>query len=165
MSDPLWNRVDPDEAEIVRQHLNEVPVKVGALAEALGLRVFRSVLPPNVSGMIQPVDAEPGIYEIRINKFEIPERQRFTLAHEIAHFLLHKSDIRAGVIDNIMYRSQLTSKKEAEANRIAADIVMPAAALRRALSEMGGAADSESVDELAHKFRVSLPAMKIRLGL
>lgn len=163
MRDSLWSRVDPAEADIVRRHLTEIPVRVGALAEELGLRVFRSVLPPNVSGMIKPSD-EIGRYEIRINKFEAPERQRFTLAHEIAHFLLHKSDIRAGVIDNIMYRSQLTSRKEAEANRLAADIVMPGSAVNQALAERGGAVTEDAVSSLAAKFRVSVPAMKIRLG-
>lgn len=165
MHHSLWSRVDPAEAAIVHQYLGEVPVRVGALAEALGLRVYRSVLPASVSGMIQPSDEDRTVYEVRINKFESPARQRFTLAHEIAHFLLHKNDIRAGVIDSIMYRSQLTSKKEAEANRLAADIVMPEAAVRDALRESGKAANDEVADELAHKFRVSTPAMKIRLGL
>lgn len=164
MAGPLWDKMDPEEAAIVRRHMAEVPVRVGALATELGLRVFRSSLPPNVSGMIMPADDEPGVYEIRINKFESPERQRFTLAHEIAHFLLHKSDIRAGVIDNVMYRSQLTSKKEAEANRVAADIVMPASAVRRELGNRTGPVDDEIVDKLASQFKVSIPAMKIRLG-
>jgi Zn-dependent peptidase ImmA (M78 family) len=164
MANALWDRIDPDEAAIVRRYMAEIPVRVGALATELGLRVFRSSLPPNVSGMIMPVDEEPGVYEIRINKFESPERQRFTLAHEIAHFLLHKSDIRAGVIDNVMYRSQLTSKKEAEANRVAADIVMPASAVRRELGDRTRLIDDEIIDKLAAHFRVSIPAMKIRLG-
>ncbi|WP_336969237.1 ImmA/IrrE family metallo-endopeptidase [Brevundimonas aurantiaca] len=164
MIDGLWQRLDESEAAVVRRHMNEVPVRVGALAEELGLRVFRSVLPPNVSGMIKPSDDEQGVYDIRINKFESPERQRFTLAHEIAHFLLHKTDIRAGVIDNIMYRSQLTSRKEAEANRMAADIVMPSAAVSAALKRAGGVVNDDTVDRLAAQFRVSVPAMKIRLG-
>lgn len=164
MIDSLWQRVDEAEAQVVRRYMTEVPVRVGALAEELGLRVFRSVLPPNVSGMIKPSDEQVGAYDIRINKFESPERQRFTLAHEIAHFLLHKTDIRAGVIDNIMYRSQLTSRKEAEANRLAADIVMPGPAVSLALKQAGGVATDETIDDLAAQFRVSVPAMKIRLG-
>ena len=139
-------------------------MRVGELAQKLGLDVFRSPLPPKISGMIGPKADGVG-YEIRVNKYEVPERQRFTLAHEIAHFLLHKSDIRAGVVDSVMYRSALTSRKEAEANRVAADIVMPMGAVRRELLALGGIPTEEVAKELALRFKVSLPAMRVRLGL
>lgn len=164
MSYDLWSRVAPEEADVVRKYIGEYPVKVGELAQKLGLEVFRSPLPPKISGMIRPRADGEG-YEIRVNKYEVPERQRFTLAHEIAHFLLHKSDIRAGVVDSVMYRSALTSRKEAEANRLAADIVMPIAGVRKELSALGGVASEEVAKELAHRFKVSLPAMRVRLGL
>ncbi|MDI1343695.1 MAG: ImmA/IrrE family metallo-endopeptidase [Pseudolabrys sp.] len=165
MTEYLWDRVDEAEADVVRRHTAEVPVRLGALAEELGLQIFRSPLPPNISGMIKPSEGRPGRYEIRVNKYEVAERQRFTLAHEIAHFLLHKSDIRAGVIDNVMYRSQLTSRKEAEANRLAADMIMPREAIRQELARHGGVASENVAIQLAAIFRVSLPAMKIRLGI
>lgn len=160
----LWSRIAPQEADIVREYLADYPVKVGELAQKLGIEVFRSPLPPKISGMIGP-RADGSGYEIRVNKYEVPERQRFTLAHEIAHFLLHKSDIRAGVVDSVMYRSALTSRKEAEANRLAADIVMPMSAVRKELSSLGGIASEEVAKELALRFKVSLPAMRVRLGL
>ena len=156
--------MEPAEAALVRKHMSTVPVRVGDLARDLGLAVFRSPLPPSVSGMIQPRAGGNG-YEIRINKYEVPERQRFTLAHEIAHFLLHKSDIKSGVVDNVMYRSALTSRKEAEANRLAADIVMPAQAVRDALHAHGGVASEATASQLASAFTVSLPAMRVRLGV
>jgi Zn-dependent peptidase ImmA (M78 family) len=163
MSD-LWSRVAPEEFAIVKEAIAEHPVRVGELAKKLGLDVFRSPLPPKISGMIRPKADGVG-YEIRVNKYEVPERQRFTLAHEIAHFLLHKSDIRAGVVDSVMYRSALTSRKEAEANRVAADIVMPMGAVRRELLALGGIPTEEVAKELALRFKVSLPAMRVRLGL
>lgn len=163
MSD-LWSRVAPEEFAIVKEAIAEHPVRVGELAQKLGLDVFRSPLPPKISGMIRPKVDGVG-YEIRVNKYEVPERQRFTLAHEIAHFLLHKSDIRAGVVDSVMYRSALTSRKEAEANRVAADIVMPMGAVRRELLALGGIPTEEVAKELALRFKVSLPAMRVRLGL
>lgn len=165
MRDALWDRVDAREAEIVERYLAESPVKLGEIARELGLQVFRSPLPPSVSGMIKPSDRVEGTYEIKLNKYEVAERQRFTLAHELAHFLLHKQDIRAGVIDNIMYRSALTSRKEYEANRLAADIVMPKGAVSRELQARGGVATEDVAKELALVFKVSPPAMRIRLGL
>lgn len=164
MSAEIWNRIDPDEAEIVRRHMATLPVRVGELALDLGLRVYKSPLPPSVSGLIRPA-ADGNGYEVRVNKYEAPERQRFTLAHEIAHFLIHKDDIRAGVVDSVMYRSALTSRKEAEANRLAADIIMPVAAIRKELTAQGGIASEEVALRLASTFKVSPPAMRVRLGI
>lgn len=159
------NRVRENEAEIVRRYTSSFPVKVGELANELGLRVVRAPLPPKISGLIQPSPDAPAGFEIRVNKYEISERQRFTVAHEIAHYLLHRDDIGAGVVDSIMYRSNLTSRKETEANRLAADIVMPAKVVGRELERIGGMRTDEAVEKLASMFRVSLPAMKVRLGV
>lgn len=160
----LWERIDPAEAEIVRRHMGSIPVRLGELASDLGLKVFRSPLPPRISGLIRP-SADAAGFEIRVNKYEVPERQRFTLAHEIAHFLVHKEDIKQGVVDSIMYRSVLSSRKEAEANRLAADIVMPRAAVRKELANRGGVANEGVAEELARIFNVSIPAMRVRLGI
>ncbi|KCZ51795.1 hypothetical protein HY29_18330 [Hyphomonas beringensis] len=100
-----------------------------------------------------------------VNKYEVPERQRFTVAHEISHYLLHRDDIGAGVVDSVMYRSSLSSRKETEANQLAAAIIMPAAAVTREMNELGSPEDAAVVQELAELFRVSVPAMKIRLGV
>jgi len=165
MISSFTQRVDPRELEIVARHIATYPVKVGALATDLGLKVTRAPLSPKISGLIQPSAEAPAGYEIRVNKYETPERQRFTVAHEIAHYLLHRDDIGAGVVDSIMYRSSLTSRKETEANRLAADITMPADAVAKELKKVGGARDADAASALADIFRVSLPAMKVRLGV
>lgn len=168
MSESLFSRVDPREAGIVHEFIASQPVRVGGLAKALGLRVVKSPsLKPTISGLIRPsteADAPSG-FEILVNKFEVPERQRFTVAHEIGHYLLHRDEIGEGVVDSIMYRSSLSSRKEVEANRMAAAIVMPANAVRTELERLGGTDEPGVVQELAEFFRVSVPAMKIRLGI
>ena len=161
----LINQIQRDEAEILLRYISSYPVKVGELAEELGLKVVRSPMAPKISGLIQPSDDARSGFEIRVNKYEVPERQRFTVAHEIGHYLLHRNDIGSGVVDSIMYRSSLTSKKETEANRAAADIVMPSEAVRRELTKLGGLQIPGVVEEMAAIFRVSVPAMKVRLGV
>jgi Zn-dependent peptidase ImmA (M78 family) len=161
----LLDRARPNEAAIVERYMREVPVKVGELAKELGVDVIRSPLPPKISGLIQPSTTAPARFEIRVNKYEPPERQRFTVAHELAHFLLHRDDIGTGVVDSIMYRSSLTSRKEVEANKLAADIVMPTSTVSQEFKRLGGMRTPETVDELAGIFRVSVPAMKVRLGV
>src|SRR5687767_5137511 len=95
------DRVRESEAEIVRRYTSSFPVKVGELASELGLKVTRAPMPPKISGLIQPCTDAPAGFEIRVNKYEVPERQRFTVAHEIAHYLLHRDDIGSGVVDSI----------------------------------------------------------------
>lgn len=156
------SRILPEHMEILEQFTGEVPVRVGALAKALGLKVVLAALPMNVSGLIKPDD--DGGFVIKVNRFEPKHRQRFTIAHEIAHFLLHRDRIQAGVVDSVLYRSKLSSRAEAEANRLAADIVMP----RRKIQELAGLEnvmfDDQLIESLAQQFEVSKQAMEIRMG-
>ena len=163
--DHLWARIDSSQADVVRRYATSYPVKVGELASELGLLVVRAPLQPKISGLIQPSAEAPSGYEIRVNKYETAERQRFTVAHEISHYLLHRDDIGNGVVDSIMYRSALTSRKEVEANQFAAEIVMPNAMVAREVSRFGGGHAPGAAEELAAIFRVSVPAMKVRLGV
>lgn len=155
------DRILPEHLAVLTEYTSEIPVRVGALARALGLKVVEATLPLSISGTIQP--DEHGQYVIRVNRFEPKERQRFTIAHEIAHYLLHRQLIARGVVDSTLYRSKLSSRLEAEANRLAADIVMPRFLVNQELSDIPQHVDD--VDTyLAEKFRVSKPAMEIRTG-
>ena len=99
-------------------------------------------------------------YSIVVNSTEARVRRRFTIAHEIAHFLCHRFEIGDGVQDDVYYRSGLSDAMEAQANRIAADIIMPRDLIRRLIdSEM------EDVGMLANQLQVSEQALKIRLGI
>lgn len=153
-----------NEKAVLNRHLSETPVRLGALARDLGIEVFKSSLKPGISGLIEPSESAPSGYRIKINRHESLERQRFTLAHEISHFLLHRDFIRNGVIDNTMYRSSLSSKQEIEANKLAAKIVMPDSAISRLRREYSGLAFDEVVHKMARDLRVSEPAMRIKLG-
>jgi Zn-dependent peptidase ImmA (M78 family) len=153
-------RLKPEELQTLEEFTSEIPVRIGALAKALGLEVVVATLPLSISGMVKP---ENGKYVIKVNRFEPKERQRFTIAHEIAHYLLHRDLIAKGVVDSTLYRSKLSSRLEAEANKLAADILMPRRIVARELTLV-----PEYVDDvdayLAEKFRVSKPAMDIRTG-
>jgi Zn-dependent peptidase ImmA (M78 family) len=154
----------------VNNRLGDTPVKLGALAADLGIEVFKSTLPPGISGLIEPSDTAASGYRIRLNRHEIIERQiierqRFTLAHEIAHFLLHRQDIGAGVVDDTMYRSALSNRKEVEANKLASQLIMPDESIAKARSRVRHLPLDEQVEALSAEFRVSAPAMRIKLGV
>lgn len=156
----------PDEqSDLIKEHVSQVPVPIGTLAKALGLRVLKSTFPPKISGQIAPNAETPSGFEIKVNRYDSPERQRFTIAHEIAHFLLHQDRIGTGITDNVLYRSNLSDRLEAEANRLAADLLMPKEQIRAELASRGLTASEDAAEVLAEVFRVSLPAMRIRLGV
>ena len=163
----LKNRISEAELKIIEKYLSEIPVKLGALANELGIAVFKTPMNPDISGLIQPSEhpsATSG-YEIKLNKFEPSERQRFTLAHEIGHFLLHKNDIAHGIKDNVLYRSVLSDIKEREANKVASALIMPIHFVRMKYSEISQLTNDEKVEYLSKEFMVSKAAMQIKLGL
>lgn len=165
-SQPLWLRVDQEKKDICAQFMGEVPVKVGAMARALGLRVLSSTLDLGISGEIRPSDDAEAGFVIRINRHEVKHRQRFTLAHEIAHYLLHSERIEHGIVDNVMYRSKLPNRLETEANKLAADIIMPRPIIRQWLqNNFSIGYSSNNLPEIAKAWRVSEEAASIRLGL
>lgn len=141
----------------------DLPVKLSALASKLGVRVVASTLPAGISGELRP--SADGSCVISINRHDSSRRQRFTVAHELAHFLLHRDHIGSGIKDDALYRSGLSDAREAEANRLAAEILMPMSLVQRQLQTHGGVATEDVVAKLAVEFGVSDAAMRIRLGL
>lgn len=156
--------LDPEVREKVEEHLSEYPVKLGALADALGIKVLRSTLPRGTSGQIGQEDGE---FIIRVNRHEAKHRQRFTLAHEIAHYLLHREQIIAdgGWSENVLLRSGQPAKVEYEANRLASDLVIPSAMLVEATKDYSGPLTDEVIEDLARRFGVSTTAMEIKLQM
>lgn len=149
----------PAAQEIILRHQQTAPVKVGAIAADLGVKVLISDLPLAVSGTLSrdPADREKWI--IRVNRHEHKNRQRYTIAHEIAHFVLHRDAIGSEVVDDTFYRSGLSEVREYEANALAAEILMPWHLIRSLMTGETSAA------ELAKTLEVSEAAMHIRLGL
>lgn len=160
-----WSRVEDSERSVIAPFLEAAPVKVAGVARALGIEVKSATLKPRISGQIQPSESSESGYRIRINRHEPSVRQRFTIAHEIAHYLLHREYIGDGLEDTILYRSTLSNTIEAEANRLAADLIMPQKLILQTLRSYGGVATVEVASVMASEFEVSEPAMKIRLGL
>lgn len=154
----------PTPGQVIARHQLQAPVDVVAIAQDLGISVWRmNSLPENVSGKIfrDPLNGGESGFSIGVNSRDPFVRQRFTVAHEIGHFVLHRDRLERGdLVDDAMYRSGLSSREETAANRLAADILMPFQLVRSLLS--AGIRDPEA---LANKFQVSVAAIRIRLGL
>ena len=145
---------------VIARHQTGWPVSVDPIAKDLGIPVKRLSLGSAVSGQLVRDPKRGGVsgFVIYLNS-DLPEvRQKFTLAHELAHYVLHRDLIENGVVDDTMYRSDLSSHLEVQANQMAADIIMPVRLVRRALQS------ENDPRKLAKMFGVSEQAMKIRLS-
>lgn len=160
-----WERVSLEHKRIISQHWGSPPVKIATLAKELGVSIKGATLPVGISGEIRPSKNEGAAFIIRVNKHDPAVRQRFTAAHELAHFLLHSRQIGDGISDDVLYRSSLSDAREAEANRLAAEILMPQALIDEWLANARTLKVDNPIEYLAHRFEVSEAAMKIRLGL
>lgn len=135
------------------------PVDVLGCAKAAGLPIYAIDLPKGVSGMIKLTSTNT--FECYVDRSEPSVRQRFTAAHELGHFVLHKSQIGTGLQDNYLLRAEgMSNSQESEANRFAADLLMPRELISKAI-----ASGTTDVEGLARLFKVSAIAMSIRLGL
>lgn len=147
---------------IIAPFQQNAPVDVISVANAFGLNVWEQELEKGISGKLFRDQENGGTsgYSILINLPESLTRKRFTVAHEIAHFVLHRNQIGDGLTDDTFYRSGLSSEQEVEANKMAADIIMP-----YKLIDTLQRAGISGVAALANALQVSQAAMMIRLGI
>lgn len=161
-----YQLLDNGTKKILDSYLSDCPIKLGEIAKEFGVSIKVSSMNIGISGQIMRKDGEG--YLIRVNRYETRERQRFTIAHELAHFFLHKSTIDElpdGIKDNVLYRSGAPERVEYEANRLAADIVMPMPLIKKVLKEQfDNIIDDATIERLAELFQVSKPALEIRLS-
>jgi Zn-dependent peptidase ImmA (M78 family) len=160
-----YTTLAPEVRQKIDGLLAELPVKLGAIAERLGVKVLLSTLPRGTSGRI---GQEGGDFVIRINRHEAKHRQRFTLAHELAHYLLHRERIEADGewSENVLLRApNQPIQIEYEANRLASDLVIPSHLLAQATADYTGPMTSEVIEDLARRFGVSTAAMEIKLQM
>jgi hypothetical protein len=152
-----------DPQVIIKNHQRTNPVDVIAIARELGIKTYTSEFKgTSISGMLKQ-DTKlggPSGYAIFVNGSDPKVRQRFTIAHELAHFILHRDRIGSGITDDKFFRSGLSSREEAEANRLAADILMPYDLIDRLMTR-----GIKEIDALADALKVSKSAIKIRLGV
>lgn len=151
---------------VLKEHgIASAPVPVDRIARQLGVRVQFAPLDNDLSGMAHIRD---GIVVVGVNSLHAPNRQRFTLAHELGHVVLHRPILESAVhVDRVLLRdrnsSTGTDQQEIEANAFASELLMPTDILETML---GGRQvildDDEEIAALAKKFRVSESAMRFR---
>jgi Zn-dependent peptidase ImmA (M78 family) len=148
------------------------PVPVDQIARAQGIVVrYQPYEGDELSGFLYR-NRKAAV--IGVNARHHPNRQRFTIAHELGHFLLHRESFYEEVhVDRaikVMLRSDLSSQgvniEEIEANAFAAELLLPAEFLKQDLAELGtvDVEDEHALKQLARRYRVSTQALLLRLS-
>jgi len=129
------------------------PVSLRDVVSALNLEVVRAAGEPFSSeAALQPLGDG---HAIVLRGASSEHRRRFTVAHEIGHFVLHPQRLapeRGGGV-NAAWQAQ-----EREADQFAAELLMPERLVREAVVQHG-----PDVGRLADRFDVSRKAMQVRL--
>jgi Zn-dependent peptidase ImmA (M78 family) len=145
------------------------PVPVERIAKTLGVMVQYAPFDDELSGM---AFLKGGVAIIGVNSNHHPNRQRYTIAHELAHICLHRGELEAAVhVDQSSVNSlrrDLVSKEgtdplEREANAFAAELLMPKRLLAGELDDRMLDLDDDRLLALAKRFKVSLMALQYRL--
>jgi len=152
---------------LLKQHkLFNVPVDVLSLAQNLGIIVEPKDLDDNISGFLVKKEGK-AVIGVNQNHHEV--RQRFTIAHEEGHYILH-SETPLFVDDykgSILYRSNSKSQnylKERQANMFAAALLMPKYLVSQELKKIPYQLDYEKkLSIISSIFKVSQQAMDFRL--
>ncbi|SKA09265.1 protein of unknown function [Chitinophaga eiseniae] len=144
-----------------------LPVDIESIAKKRGLDVLPYELGPDVSGLLAIKD---GKGTIGYNSTETRVRRRFTIAHELGHYELHKEKSDLFVDKQFIYRSQNSpitvdhQIMEHEANYFASCILMPTDQVRKELEKMDiDLVSEEGIKHLAKVFEVSTTAMSLRI--
>ncbi|ASJ25811.1 ImmA/IrrE family metallo-endopeptidase [Laribacter hongkongensis] len=156
-----WYGSDVPEAvdlDVVRRMLPTTPYGKGV----------REIRPPvqfndnAFEGMLARDSTDPALWGIAYNGTVSPERQRFTIAHELGHFILHRDQRQSFNCDKESVYSGADTIRviEREADDFASNLLMPGDLLREWISNQR--IDLHVLSALAKRFQVSFEALCIR---
>jgi Zn-dependent peptidase ImmA (M78 family) len=157
----------------LREFCSALDGNIIKLANDLGVKVLEEDLLPYERGFLEraPSLGSQSGWVVRINKTDRPETQKFTVAHEVGHFVLHGARLEGldtldgrvnrnteGSLDPFSYLEGRDRMMEAEANAFAAALLMPKNLFEPAFLRLGG-----NVDAIARLFAVSESAVARRV--
>lgn len=146
------------------------PVDVEKIASSFRIRVISTPLPGKIGEIIFNID---NTTLIKIDPFEnsYQPRYRFTLAHELGHFFLHRvpgyayEDTKETIMDR---KNTYWDGKEGEANSFASQLLMPTKLIEVTGMDIISQNNNISIDDfiirMAQIFNVSKQSMKFRLA-
>lgn len=146
----------------LQTHSRGKATSVKQLAETLGVVVHQVALPRGMAGrLVSDPFADSG-YAIEVNTIQSVQSKRFTVLHELGHYLLHLD--RSDPFAEPMYLDRSTEQfyfdeaQEREANDVADVLLFGDGTLEAAISLHGN-----DPDRLAHLFGVTPKMIEIAI--
>lgn len=136
-----------------QREITTAPIDLKSIVKLFGIKLKTRSLDDEISGYLAREDDG---WIIVVNSLHHPKRQRFTLAHELAHYALHRQT-QDKFIDKKLFRNGDSNPMEVEANRFAAELLMPDEDFRNYVEH-----HSSKVEDLADRFEVSALAVRVR---
>lgn len=153
--------------------IEKPPVNLEPIAKRLGIELLKDDLGDELSGVLIKEGEKLVIF---VNAGHHENRRRFTIAHEIGHHVLgHPGEMfvdktlrqKAIVVRRDGRSSEGTDIDEIQANRFAAELLMPKqlveSEVSKRLSKRNLPTPEDLVANLGEQFKVSRQAMEIRL--
>lgn len=113
---------------LVHDNKIRIPIDVFEVAKQLDIEVLRLPLEDGTDGLLVKRDAN-GKFQAVIDAGARAHRARFTLAHEIGHFIKDYQEPSQDVVGIVQRRNEMSSTgedpDEVWANRFAANLLMP----------------------------------------
>jgi len=167
----FYERIDKAARRLLEQsQALALPVNLDAIADFLGFTVLTKPLEEEYSGFLAVAEKT-----IVVNSQHSPVRRRFTAAHEIGHYQLHrkkKPNLPAFIDRAVYFRrasgddgNEVDRRMEMEANAFAAGLLMPECLLEEYLDKHPDVdlGQTAGIKQMADEFDVSRPAMEYRL--
>ncbi len=142
------------------------PTSVEKVAKGLGISIRYAPLEDELSGM---AFIKENTKVIVVNALHHPHRQRFTIAHEIGHHVLHADELATGVhVDKVIMRRDVisasgTDDQEIQSNVFASELLMPKHLVISLCGTSFDFNDEAALKAWAKQFKVSVTALQYRL--
>ena len=148
---------------LLQNDMYKLPVGIISIANALGIEVYEKDMDKDVSGKITYDSVNKEFY-ITVNKNDTKERQRFSIAHELGHYFLHREILeQEGTHIDTLYRKTKTEDEEAKQREREVDYFAGALLMNDLM--LKNLREDYSIAELADIFKVSVSAMTVRLDI
>ena len=155
----IRSRAAREKAQAIIQMYNiaEPPIDINYIARKLGFEVLPFDFPETISAVIKIKDLKK---IIGVNKKHALTRQRFSIAHELGHYLSgHEDhDSENTFIDREKKYLNRSHRMEEEADEFAAELLMPEGMLKKDFTN-----GEKNAATLSFKYQVSEQAMLIQL--
>lgn len=137
------------------------PILLEDMAEKIGLQI-EDVNSTGFDGALLRIAGRPrGIIGVRKTIRE-KARKRFTIAHEIGHYVLPGHDVESSVCDadDLVAIGKEADKFERAANKFAAEFLLPSPVVRRIVRKLGVSFDT--IGFVSKQFEASLTAAAVQ---